>query len=260
MNQDHQPQTRRKLIAGNWKLNGSRMMVESLLRSLSKGLAGRAGNTTEVVVCPPAVYLPLAEQILTGSVIGLGAQSASCEESGAFTGEIAPGMLKEFSVRYVLVGHSERRSLFGETDEVVAGKFTALVAAGLIPVLCVGESLEQRETNQAEQVVAAQIAAVLTANPSADFGNAVIAYEPVWAIGTGRTATPEQAQEMHRHIRQMLAGYDAATAARTRILYGGSVNASNAGELLAKPDIDGALVGGASLLADEFLAICNSVS
>lgn len=259
MTQDRQDYSRRKLIAGNWKLNGSRTMAESLLRSLIEGLGKRADDAAEVIVCPPAVYLPLAEQLVAGSAIGLGAQTSSCEESGAFTGEIAPGMLKEFSVRYVLVGHSERRSLFGETDNLVARKFAALTEASLIPVLCVGETLEQREGNQAQQIVAAQIAAVLANIPASDFG-AVIAYEPVWAIGTGRTATPEQAQEMHQHIRQVLSGYDAGLAGRTRILYGGSVNASNAGELLAKPDIDGALVGGASLLADEFLAICNSVS
>jgi len=250
---------RRNLVAGNWKMNGSRRSVRALLRSLVEGV-GAGRSNLDIIICPPALFVPMTEQLLSGSRLILGAQNSAFESSGAFTGEISPEMLKEFSVDYVITGHSERRILFGESDEVISQKFTALLNASLAPILCVGETLAQRDSGEAEQVVAAQLEAVLADNTIASFAAAVIAYEPIWAIGTGRTASPEQAQDMHRHIRSVLAARNEAIAAQVQIIYGGSVNAANAEQLFAQPDIDGGLVGGASLNAEEFIAICNSVS
>jgi triosephosphate isomerase len=195
-------------------------------------------------------------RLLKGSGVALGAQSVCAEAQGAFTGEVSAAMLKDVGCRYVLVGHSERRQLYGESDELVARKFVAAQSQGLVPVLCVGETLEEREAGQTLAVISRQMDAVLTVSGVAALGQAVVAYEPVWAIGTGRTATPEQAQEVHATIRSKIAGVDATIGGLVRILYGGSVKASNARELFAMPDIDGGLVGGASLKADEFARIC----
>lgn len=240
-------------------MNGSRRSVRALLRSLVEGV-GAGRSNLDIVVCPPALFVPMTEQLISGSRLMLGAQHSASESSGAFTGEIAPEMFKEFSVIYVITGHSERRILFGESNEEISRKFAAVLSASLIPILCVGETLAQRDSGEAEQVVAAQLDAVLADNAIASFSSAVIAYEPVWAIGTGRTASPEQAQDMHRHIRSVLAARDEALAEQVQIIYGGSVTAASAEQLFAQPDIDGGLVGGASLNAEEFIAICNSVS
>jgi triosephosphate isomerase (TIM) len=207
-------------------------------------------------VCPPFVYLWETARLLKSSSIALGAQSVCAEALGAFTGEVSAGMLKDVGCKYVLVGHSERRAIYKEDDALVARKFLAAQSQGLIPVLCVGETLEERERGQTMQVVSRQLAAVLDLAGAAALRTAVIAYEPVWAIGTGKNATPAQAQEVHAYIRTAIAGRDAKIAADVRILYGGSVKAANAHELFAMPDVDGGLVGGASLKADEFLKIC----
>ncbi len=240
-------------------MHGSRDSAGNLLRELVNGL-GNGRNCVDIVICPPVIFLPLAEQLLGGNELILGAQNMSSEVSGAYTGEVSPEMLAEFSVRYVITGHSERRMLFGESDTLIAQKFSAALAASLIPIVCVGETLAQRDSGKAKQVVTAQLDAIVAKNPVAAFATAVIAYEPIWAIGTGRTASPEQAQEMHEHIRQWLANQDTEVAENAQIIYGGSVNAANAKELFAQPDIDGGLVGGASLKAEDFIAICNSVS
>ena len=250
---------RRSLVAGNWKMHGSRAMVTELLQELASGIdTGIEG--VDVVVCPPSPYLQLSQSLLQDGAVALGAQNAHDQPSGAFTGEVAVSMLADFGVQFVIAGHSERRQLFGETDEVVARKFAAIQEQGIVPVLCLGETLEQREEGVAEAVVAAQLSAVLEHSGIEAMADAVIAYEPVWAIGTGKTASPAQAQQMHRFIREQLARHDAEIAEQTRILYGGSVNAGNARELFAQADIDGGLVGGASLKADEFITICKSVS
>lgn len=250
---------RRSLVAGNWKMHGSREMVTELLQGLASGIdAGLEG--VDVVVCPPSPYLQLSQSLLRNSPVALGAQNAHDQPDGAFTGEVAVSMLTDFGVQFVIAGHSERRQLFGETDLVVARKFAAIQEQGITPVLCLGETLEQREEGSAEAVVAAQLDAVLEHSGIEAMADAVIAYEPVWAIGTGKTASPAQAQQMHRFIREQLAKRDAEVAEQTRILYGGSVNADNARELFAQVDIDGGLVGGASLKADEFITICKSVS
>lgn len=245
---------RKPLVMGNWKLNGSTQQNQTLLTAL---LAHKTQSKTEIVICPPFVYLNQIRNLTANSAIQVGAQNVSAESSGAFTGEISTDMLKDMGCTYVILGHSERRALYGETDAVIAEKFKKVCTAGLIPVLCVGETLEQFEAGESETVVREQLKAVLDANSIASFENAVIAYEPVWAIGTGKTATPEIAQTIHAAIRSCLAEFDQATAERTRILYGGSVKGANAPSLLAMPDIDGALVGGASLIAEEFTAICN---
>jgi len=250
--------TRRPLVAGNWKmhgsLTGSRELVDGLVAGV--GLGGKA----EMLLCPPATYLHPVATWITGSALRLGGQDL-CEQtgSGAYTGEISGAMLKDLGCSYVIVGHSERRMLYGETDATVAAKFDAAQAAGLIPILCVGESLEEREAGQTEAIVARQVDAVL-ADGVERFRTAVIAYEPIWAIGTGRTATPEQAQDVHALIRRLIAAQDATIAAGLRILYGGSVKGGNASELFAQHDIDGGLVGGASLTAPEFLAIYQAAS
>jgi triosephosphate isomerase (TIM) len=247
---------RRPLIAGNWKMHGSRAENAELIEALLLGLPGQ--TPVEIAVCPPFVYLWETARLLKSSSIALGAQSVCAEALGAFTGEVAANMLKDVGCKYVIVGHSERRAIYKEDDALVARKFLAAQSQGLIPILCVGETLEERERGQTTPVVSRQLTAVLDLAGAAALRTAVIAYEPVWAIGTGKNATPTQAQEVHAHIRTAIAGRDAKIAADVRILYGGSVKAANAHELFAMPDVDGGLVGGASLKADEFLKICAS--
>jgi triosephosphate isomerase (TIM) len=245
---------RRSLVAGNWKMNGSRAENASLVRSLLDH--ARPDSTTEVLLCPPFVYLHEVGRLLKDSDVALGAQSLCAEAMGAFTGEVSAAMLKDVGCSYVLVGHSERRQVYTEGDALVARKVVAAQSQGLVPVLCVGETLEEREGGHTAQVVARQLDAVLAVCGVGAFRSAVIAYEPVWAIGTGRNASPDQAQEVHAMIRGKVAALDATIGESVRILYGGSVKASNARELFAMPDIDGGLVGGASLNADEFARIC----
>jgi triosephosphate isomerase len=246
---------RSSLIAGNWKMNGSLQSVAELVDGIKAGDAGKA----ELAVFPPAVYLMKVGGMLAGSNCALGAQNVCDQETGAYTGEVAAAMLKECGCRYALVGHSERRSLYLETDQLVAARFAMAVASGLIPVLCVGETLDEREQGITEAVVARQIDAVIQLSGIGGIAQAVIAYEPVWAIGTGKVATPDQAQEMHAFIRGKLAQLDTGVAEQVKILYGGSMNPSNAVELLSQDDIDGGLIGGASLKADDFLAIAQAV-
>jgi len=247
---------RQPIVAGNWKMNGSQAESTALLTGLKKGLG--AINKTKVVVCPPFILVPLAARELAGTTVAWGGQNLDTHKSGAYTGEVSGPMLKDFGCTYVIIGHSERRTLFGETDPMVAEKFKAAQEAGLVPILCVGETLAEREANQTEAVVARQLDAVVNAAGIAALSNSVIAYEPVWAIGTGKTATPQQAQDVHRFIRGRLAAKDAKVADGMRILYGGSMKAANAKELIGQPDIDGGLIGGASLVAEEFLAICRA--
>jgi len=244
---------RTPLVAGNWKMNGTVASIKPLVDGIKAG--SDAVTTAEMAVCPPYVYIPLVADLLAGTGIGLGAQDVSDQEAGAFTGEVSPGMLVDTGCKYVIVGHSERRNLYGESDDFTASKFAAARRAGLVPILCVGELLEEREQGITETVVARQLDAVIASEGIAALGDAVIAYEPVWAIGTGKTASPQQAQEVHAFIRGKLAGLDAAVADKVRILYGGSMNAANAADLLAMPDIDGGLIGGASLKPADFLAI-----
>ena len=240
----------KKRIFGNWKMNGSLASNAALLDSLTQGL-GHAD--CEIAVCAPAPYLAQLQSLLSGSAIAIGAQDVSAQAGGAFTGEVSGAMLREFGVRYVLVGHSERRQYHAESDEMVARKAQAALASGITPVVCVGETLAQREAGETEAVVRRQLSAVVQRNGHC-LSEIVLAYEPVWAIGTGLTATPAQAQAVHAVLRaQLLAATTAA--ARVPILYGGSMNAANAAELLAQADIDGGLVGGASLKAADFLAI-----
>jgi triosephosphate isomerase len=252
------PQSRRKFVAGNWKMNGSLASAGALASALDGRLAGFAA--ADVVVFPAAPHLGAVAALLKGGAVGLGAQNASEHASGAYTGESSVAMLAELGCGHVIVGHSERRALFGETNTQVAAKFVAVAAGGLVPVLCVGESLAEREAGATEAVIAAQLEAVLKAASVGQLAASVIAYEPVWAIGTGKTASPEQAQQVHAFIRALLARHDAGFGAGVRIVYGGSVNASNAAGLFECPDIDGGLVGGASLKADDFIAICNAAS
>ncbi len=248
--------SRRYLIAGNWKMNGSLPANAELLGELARQQDRYPG--IDMLVCPPSVYLESAGRQLGRDML-LGAQNLSDQaKAGAFTGEVLGAMLAELGCRYVIVGHSERRALYGEDDATVARKFAAAQAAGLIPILCVGETLAEREGGAAEAVLARQLRAVLGAYGIGAFARAVIAYEPVWAIGTGRTATPEQAQAAHAFLRGQLAAQDAKIADSTRLLYGGSVKADNASSLLSCGDVDGGLIGGASLKAAEFLAICAS--
>jgi triosephosphate isomerase len=243
---------RRKLVAGNWKLHGTRASTAELIEAL---LAEVGERQAECAVCPPFVYLVDAARLLRGSVVRLGAQDVCAEGQGAFTGEVSAAMLRDVGCEYAIVGHSERRALYGEPDALVARKFAAAQAQQLVPILCVGESLAEREAGQTHAVVGRQLDAVVELCGAAAFARAVVAYEPVWAIGTGRTATPEQAQDVHAFIRGRLATRDAKIAGQLRILYGGSVKAGNAAEIFAKPDVDGGLIGGASLKADEFAAI-----
>ncbi len=246
---------RQTLVAGNWKLNGSKESVKELLAGI---LDGMSEAKADVAVCAPYIYLPLVDEILLGSKVAYGSESISEHESGAFTGEISGSMLKDFNCQYAIVGHSERRSLFGEKDADTANKFAAARKHGLTPILCVGELLEEREAGITEEVVSRQLDAVIALEGIAALSDAVIAYEPVWAIGTGKTASPEQAQEVHAFIRSKIAKRDEAVAEKVQILYGGSVNGGNADELFAMEDIDGGLIGGASLKAEDFLAICKA--
>jgi triosephosphate isomerase len=247
---------RRALVVGNWKMHGTGATVDALLAELTAKIG--VADQVDIAVCPPYVFIPRAASLLASSRIAWGAQDVSEQAEGACTGEISAAMLLDFQCRYAIVGHSERRQRHGETDERVAAKFIAAQQAGLVPILCVGESLQQRESGEALATVEKQLTAVLHAAGAAAFAKAVVAYEPVWAIGTGTTATPAQAQQVHAHIRQVLAAVDSPMAQQLRILYGGSVNAGNAGELFSETDIDGALVGGASLNADEFAAIIKA--
>ena len=247
---------RQPLVAGNWKMNGSTASARELLAGIKAGAAGVA--KCEVAVCPPYVYLPLAREELANTTIAWGAQNLSTEAVGAFTGEISAAMLLDLGCTYVIVGHSERRTLYGEDDERVANKFAVARAAGLRPILCVGETLEEREQGITEAVIARQLDAVITAHGAAALAAGVIAYEPVWAIGTGKTASPEQAQEVHAFIRGRIATHDADVANDLRVLYGGSMKPGNAVELMAQPDIDGGLIGGAALVASDFLGICQA--
>ncbi|MDD2001955.1 triose-phosphate isomerase [Pseudomonas putida] len=247
-----------KRVIGNWKMNGSLTANAALLDELLPPLAVLEG--IDLAVCPPFPYLAQVAALLEGSGVALGAQNLNVSAKGAFTGEVGAEMLKELGCRYVLVGHSERRSLYGECDEVVAEKFAVALAAGLLPVLCVGETQAQRRRGQTEQVVSAQLQAVLRRSGVQDLAAGLIAYEPVWAIGTGETASPEQAQAVHRHIRALLSEFDRARAEATPIIYGGSVKGDNAQALFAQPDIDGGLIGGASLDAVAFAAICQAAS
>lgn len=247
---------RRNLVAGNWKMNGSVESIRGLLQGIKEGAAAVAA--VDLVVFPPFVYIGLVEQQLTGTAIAWGTQNLSEHASGAYTGEVAGPMLQDFHCTYVIVGHSERRTLYGESDEMVARKFAAARKVNIQPILCVGETLEERDQGVTESVVERQLKAVLDLEGIEAFNNAVIAYEPVWAIGTGRTATPQQAQDVHAFIRAKLAERNPTVAAQTRILYGGSMKAANSGELMAMANIDGGLIGGASLDAKDFLAIARS--
>ena len=247
---------RQPIIAGNWKMNGSRESIKTLLDGLKAGI-GQV-KSAQVAVCAPFIYLSDVQAQLDGTPIAWGAQNVSKEASGAFTGETAASMLLDFSCTYAIVGHSERRTLYGESDELVAEKFEVARQAGLTPILCIGESLEEREKGITTDVCARQINAVIAHSGVDALADGVIAYEPIWAIGTGVTATPEQAQETHAAIRQLIAAQNADVAAKVRIQYGGSMNAGNAAELLAMEDIDGGLIGGASLKAEDFLAICTA--
>lgn len=247
---------RRPLIAGNWKMNGSKADAETLLRGVVAGVAGM--QNVDVAVCPPFPYLYLAEQMLADTAIGWGSQDVSREAGGAFTGQTSAGMLKDFGCKYAIVGHSERRQYNGETDAIVARKYAQAVAEGLVPILCVGETLQERESGKTEEVVANHIDAVITLSGIESLAHGVVAYEPVWAIGTGVTATPEQAQEVHAFLRARVAAKSGEIADKLRILYGGSMKPGNAAELIAKPDIDGGLIGGAALKATDFVAICQA--
>ena len=247
---------RKPLVAGNWKMNGSRESIKTLVTGVKAGI-GNVGNT-EVAVCPPFVHLSQTAQALTGSGIALGAQNVCNQDVGAYTGEISGAMLKEMGCAYAIVGHSERRALYGETDALVAQRFLAAQRNDLTPIFCIGETLDEREAGATEAVCARQIDAVLDAAGIEVFTDAVIAYEPVWAIGTGKTATPEQAQVVHAFIRGKLAALNPDIAEKLRIQYGGSMKPGNAAELMAQPDIDGGLIGGASLQAEDFLAICKA--
>ena len=243
--------TKTKLIAGNWKMNGSLTGNAALIEILREHI-GRPAS--EVVVCVPAPYLQQVQALLAGSPIDLGAQDVSAEPQGAFTGEHSAAMLKDFGVRYVIVGHSERRKYHRETDEEVAAKTAAALSHGITPIVCVGETLQQRDAGRTAEVVKRQLAAVIHVNGHC-ISEIVVAYEPIWAIGTGQTAAPEQAQAVHALLRAQLHHAASEHAADIKILYGGSMNASNAAELLAQPDIDGGLIGGASLVAPNFLQI-----
>jgi triosephosphate isomerase len=245
---------KQKLIAGNWKMNGGLAANEVLVRAVQQGLAqALGGKHAQVAVCVPAAYLSQVQQLVKGSGIDLGSQDVSAHEQGAYTGEISSVMLKDFAVRYAIVGHSERRQYHGETDEQVAHKAQRALSAGITPIVCVGETLAEREAGKTEEVVKRQLAAVIHTNGHC-ISEIVVAYEPVWAIGTGKTASPEQAQAVHAVLRAQL---KAATehSERVHILYGGSMNAANATELLAQPDIDGGLIGGAALKSADFLTI-----
>lgn len=246
---------RQPMVAGNWKMNGSSDSVKELMSGIKAGIGGA---DAEVVVCPPFVYIPSVADAIADSGIKLGAQNMCDQDAGAFTGEVSGPMLKDVGCEYVIIGHSERRAMYGETDEVTAIKYGAVLKNGLKPIFCIGETLEERESGITEEVVGRQIDAILKSDGVASLANGVLAYEPVWAIGTGKTATPDQAQEVHAFIRSKIAAQDAVIAEGLRILYGGSMNPANAEELRSQPDIDGGLIGGASLKAEDFLVICSA--
>jgi triosephosphate isomerase len=249
---------RRPVVAGNWKMHGSRRANEALLGELEERL--QPEWPIDIVVFPPYVYLTDAVRMLGDGRIAVGAQDVCAESGGAFTGQVGAAMLKDVGCQYVIVGHSERRRLYHEDDTLVARKFAAVAAVGLTPVLCVGETLREREAHMTEAVIARQLDAVIAMHGIASFAGVILAYEPVWAIGTGRTASPEQAQAVHAFLRGRIAAQDANMARELRILYGGSVKGGNAAELFSMPDVDGGLVGGASLSADEFQQICAAAA
>ncbi len=247
---------RRSLVVGNWKMNGNLASAQLLAKGI---IAGLGSADADIAVCVPYVYLPAINEIVKDTALGLGSQNIADKASGAFTGEVSGSMLKEFNTQYALVGHSERRSYYGDTDASVAARYVQAQEQGIIPILCVGETLEQREQDQTFTVINEQLDAVLDLAGVESLNKAVIAYEPVWAIGTGKTASDEQAQEVHHYIRQYIAAKDQAIADKVQILYGGSAKPDNAKGLFAQPDIDGGLIGGASLEAESFLKIFQSV-
>ncbi|HEY4444418.1 MAG TPA: triose-phosphate isomerase [Steroidobacteraceae bacterium] len=249
---------RRQMVAGNWKMHGSRAANQALLAELEMNL--KPEWPIDIVVFPPYVYLSDAIRLLEDGRIAVGAQDVCAEAGGAFTGQVSAAMLKDVGCSYAIVGHSERRRWYHEDDALVARKFAAVLDAGLTPVLCVGETLDEREARQTEAVIARQLDAVIAMHGVGGFAQAILAYEPVWAIGTGRTASPEQAQEVHSFLRNRIHAQDAKIGRHLRILYGGSVKAGNAAELFSMPDVDGGLVGGASLSADEFQQICAAAA
>jgi triosephosphate isomerase len=245
------------IIAGNWKLHGTISETEALIRGLLTG--GSHNDAATVVVCPPYTALSFAHKLTCGTHIAIGAQDMSAQDKGAYTGEVSAQMLLTVGVRYVILGHSERRQYHAETDQLVNAKAKAALAAGLIPIICIGETLQEREAGRTEDVVGGQLDGATKDLTPDQLAKSVLAYEPVWAIGTGKTATPDMAQAVHRFLRSKLTAVDEAIAAAVPILYGGSVKASNARDLLSQPDIDGALVGGASLKAEDFVGIINAV-
>lgn len=247
---------RQSIVIGNWKMNGTRDSVRKLLDALKTAVG--PPTPYAVAVCPPFVYLAEAAGLLAGSGILLGAQNVADQAEGPFTGEVAPSMLRECGCTMAIVGHSERRVVYGESDELVAARYQQAIAGGLTPILCVGETLQQRENNQTFTVLDTQLNAIIARCGAASLAQAIVAYEPVWAIGTGITASPAQAQEAHAVIRGRIATHDPALAESLRILYGGSVKPDNAVELFHMPDIDGGLIGGASLDANSFIAICKA--
>lgn len=244
---------RQKFVAGNWKMHGSLPANLSLLSAVK---AGAAGLKAKIAVCVPYPYLAQAQSVLAGSNVGWGAQDISEHGQGAYTGEVSGSMLNDFGCHYVIIGHSERRSFYGDTDAIVAAKYAAALKAGLTPIICVGETLAERESDVTAQVVTRQLDAVIAGSGVASLAKAVVAYEPVWAIGTGKTASPAQAQDVHALIRARVAASSPEVAAGLQILYGGSVKPGNAKELFGQPDIDGGLIGGAALVADDFIGIC----
>ena len=248
---------RRKLVVGNWKMNGSKASNAALLSGVSAGVQGAAAASA---VCVPAPYLAQCEAALRGGALAWGAQDVSAQASGAYTGEVSAAMLADFACTYVIVGHSERRAYHAETSELVAQKAVASLGAGLTPIVCVGETLAEREAGQTASAVSGQLGAVLALLGDEDVARIVLAYEPVWAIGTGKTATPAMAQEVHAQLRAQLKQKNAAAADTVQILYGGSMKPDNAVELMAQPDIDGGLIGGAALKAADFLAIINAAN
>lgn len=248
---------RRKLVAGNWKMNGSLESIRALVAALKQGV-GAGLSKVEVAVFPPYVYIPEVSGLLSGSEIAYGAQNISKSLSGAYTGEVSATMLNDFGCKYTIIGHSERRTIYGELDYKVELKFAAAKECGIIPILCVGETLEEFEAGRTQEIVSKQLQAVIDRVGVSGLDDAVIAYEPVWAIGTGKTASPAQAQSVHKFIRDHIAAHNAVIAEKIVILYGGSLKAANASELFAQPDIDGGLIGGASLDASEFISICQA--
>ena len=249
---------RELLVAGNWKMHGSRASIDALVKGLAQGCLDMAPMPCQALICPPSVFLDQVQRQLAGSAIALGAQNLDWHDDGAYTGEVSAPMLLEFGCSHVLVGHSERRNLFGETDAQVGLKVEKCLSSGLTPVICIGESLAQRQADETFAVVRRQLDAVIRQVGVTALRHSIIAYEPVWAIGTGESATPEQAEAVHIQIRKYLAKQDKNISQNIQLLYGGSVNGENAAELFAQENIDGALVGGASLKVDDFLQICRA--